>query len=86
MTRVSFDIDPRVLAKLRALANRRGETVDVVVGEFLGAAIRSPSTGRTQQLRTSHPGEGLVLEPLARPAFGPIEVEYPDTPLDSDSE
>ena len=72
MTRVSFDIDPRVLSKLRALANRRGVTVDIVVGEFLSSAIRSPAPKRPSV------GDPQAEMDSRRQAFGLIDVAYPD--------
>ena len=77
MTRVSFDIDPRVLSKLRALANRRGVTVDTVVSELLGAAIRTPGVGRRRSTEDPQPDRQRG-DPSARPAFGLIDVDYPD--------
>jgi hypothetical protein len=78
VTRVSFDVDPRILSKLRALANRRGVTVDVVVGEFLGAGIRSPRAGRTQHNQAPHSSHGSDPQPVVRPGFGLIDVDYPE--------
>jgi hypothetical protein len=68
MTRVSLDLDPRILTRLRAIANRRGVTVDVVAGELLGAAIRSPAA------RSGPPTTRV------RAGFGPIDVSYDDGP------
>ena len=78
MTRVSFDIDPRVLSKLRALANRRGVTVDTVVSELLGAAIRTPGAGPRRRSSEITGPESQRGDPSARPAFGLIDVDYPD--------
>ena len=40
MTRVSLDLDPVVLARLRATANRRRVTPDVIANELLLAGLR----------------------------------------------
>ena len=40
MTRVSLDLDPVVLARLRAAANRRRVTPDVIANELLVAGLR----------------------------------------------
>lgn len=40
MTRVSLDLDPVVLARLRAAANRRRVTPDVIANELLIAGLR----------------------------------------------
>ena len=78
MTRVSFDIDPSVLSKLRALANRRGVTVDIIVSELLGAAIRTPGVGRRRSNENPQP-DSQRADPSVRPAFGLIDVDYPDS-------
>ncbi len=78
MTRVSFDIDPRVLSKLRALANRRGVTVDIIVSELLGAAIRTPGVGPRRSNENPQP-DSQRADPSVRPAFGLIDVDYPDS-------
>lgn len=39
MARVLIDLDPRLLAQLRALANRRGATVDQAINEVLRAGL-----------------------------------------------
>lgn len=41
MARVSLDLDPVVLARLRAAANRRKVTLDVIANELLAAALRT---------------------------------------------
>ena len=40
MTRVSLDLDPVVLARLRAAANRRRVTPDQIANELLVAGLR----------------------------------------------
>lgn len=73
MTRVVLDLDPRVIAKLRASANRRGVTIDIAAGELLAEGLRSRSPMRSRP--SGDPGTGPV-DPAR--AFGPIDVEYPD--------
>ena len=41
MARVSLDLDPAVLARLRAAANRRRVTPDVIANELLAAGLRT---------------------------------------------
>ena len=41
MARVSLDLDPVVLARLRAAANRRKVTPDVIANELLAAGLRT---------------------------------------------
>ena len=40
MARVSLDLDPAVLARLRAAANRRKVTPEVIANELLAAGLR----------------------------------------------
>jgi hypothetical protein len=53
MPRVPLNLDPRVLAKLRAAANREGVSIDDAANRLLGNALRTPlitafSTGSLQ--------------------------------------
>ena len=85
MSRVSVDIDPRVLSKLRALANRRRVSIDVVVGEFLGSAVRS-SAVQKQPASATNLVRQRSNEPIAPHRFGLIEVDYPELASDPDDE
>lgn len=51
MARVSLDLDPVVLARLRAAANRRKVTPDVIANELLAAGLRTTA-------RPATPGSG----------------------------
>ena len=51
MARVSLDLDPVVLARLRAAANRRKVTPDVIANELLAAGLRTATRGVTQKPR-----------------------------------
>jgi hypothetical protein len=56
MPRVPLDLDPRVLAKLRAAANRDGVTIDDAANRLLGNALRTPrSTGSLQTPMRTRP-------------------------------
>jgi hypothetical protein len=56
MPRVPLNLDPRVLAKLRAAANREGVSVDDAANRLLGYALRTPlSTGSPQLPTRSRP-------------------------------
>jgi hypothetical protein len=56
MPRVPLDLDPRVLAKLRAAANREGVTIDDAANRLLGNALRTPlSTGSLQTSTRTRP-------------------------------
>ena len=75
MARVLIDLDPRLLSQLRALANRRGFTVDQVLNEVLRGALpgarRNAAPASAQQ------------PPAARPT--PVSYEYDDDePSESD--
>lgn len=51
---------------MRARANRRGVTVDVIAGELLASGLRSPAVG------------GNAPSAHRSGTFGLIDVEYPD--------
>ena len=69
VARVLVDLDPRLLAQLRALANRRGATVDQALNEVLRSAL--PAARR---------GGGPAVE---RPR--PVTYDYDDSdPIDSE--
>jgi hypothetical protein len=56
MPRVPLNLDPRVLAKLRAAANREGLSIDDAANRLLGNALRTPlSTGSLQPQTRSRP-------------------------------
>ncbi len=56
MPKVPLDLDPRVLAKLRAAANREGVTIDDAANRLLGNALRTPlSTGSLQTSMRARP-------------------------------
>jgi hypothetical protein len=56
MPRVPLNLDPRVLAKLRAAANREGLSIDDAANRLLGNALRTPlSTGSLQPPTRSRP-------------------------------
>jgi hypothetical protein len=56
MPRVPLDLDPQVLAKLRAAANREGITIDDAANRLLGNALRTPrSTGSLQTTIRTRP-------------------------------
>jgi hypothetical protein len=56
MPRVPLNLDPRVLAKLRAAANREGLSLDDAANRLLGNALRTPlSTGSLQPPTRSRP-------------------------------
>ena len=54
MARVSLDLDPVVLARLRAAANRRKVTPDVIANELLAAGLRV-------QVRTERVGPAVPV-------------------------
>jgi hypothetical protein len=82
MPKIPINLDPTVLAKLRATANREGITIDEAANRLRGNALRTPlSTG------SLHPG------PQARPIAQsydyddtPESPESPDTPDEPDTE
>ena len=51
MARVSLDLDPVVLARLRAAANRRKVTPDVIVNELLAAGLRTTARAAASSSR-----------------------------------
>ena len=68
MARVSLDLDPVILARLRAAANRRKVTPDVIANELLAVGLRI--TARAARGATS----GSIS--------GPVTYEYDDPDSD----
>lgn len=77
MTRIALDLDPRILTKLRALANRRGVTIDVIADELLAAGLRTPS-GRKPSTGPMASTGSTATPTQDRSNFGLIDVEYPE--------
>jgi hypothetical protein len=75
--RVPLDLDPRVLSKLRAAANREGVNLDDAANRLLGNALRTPlSTGSLQALTKARPiAQSYEYE-------GPAENKATDGPED----
>jgi hypothetical protein len=56
MPKIPLNLDPRVLAKLRAVANSEGVSIDDAANRLLGNALRTPrSTGSLQSPARDRP-------------------------------
>ena len=66
MARVLLDLDPVVLARLRAAANRRNVAPDVIVNELLAAGLRMRGPA----------GADAPHDPPARPRPNVVTYDY----------
>jgi hypothetical protein len=73
MPKIPLNLDPRVLSKLRAVANREGVSLDDAANRLLGNALRLP-------LST----DSSSVSARTRPAAQSYEYDNPDESNESD--